>query len=83
MARPSGRALIPEIAKKMHEAGLIPSPNNVTRVIIDLQGTGLATIYIETLATESLLEIVGMLTSSPESLDVRVLDREETTEEKP
>lgn len=72
MAKATGFRLINAVADKLHEAGLIPSPNNVTRVIIDINPRDAVKVYVESIAGESLIDIVGLLTADPAALDVHV-----------
>jgi len=63
---------VAQIAKLLHAKGLIPEPNNVARIVIDLKAGDLPHVYVDGYGTDALLEVVGLLPDDPAAVDVRI-----------
>ena len=49
------------VAKALHAAGIVPDPNTIRRVVIDLQAGQVAVLHLELLADVRILDVVPTL----------------------
>lgn len=68
MAKPTGQ--VSKIAMMLFEKGMLPNPNLVERIVIDIRAGHIPKMYISCSASDDLPEIVGILVDDPEAFDI-------------